>query len=203
MKTSELQELLNKQLGFTPKAELMCKVLGLGARQSWYQRVARDSEVNDDEIKNIEHHFAISLRENNNTNCVDIDYFENVYGSCGIGAKIFDETSQRLTVPKNMIENYSKGHRYSVINSKGDSMTPFIQDNDKLIVEHWEGSQIIDNRIYVFSYDNEIFVKRLVKNVTQIIIKSDNPIYEPIKIEGKDKKFSLIGQIVGLLRDVR
>jgi phage repressor protein C with HTH and peptisase S24 domain len=43
----------------------------------------------------------------------------------------------------------------------------------------------------------------LVKNITQIVIKSDNPLYEPIKITDKDTDFEVIGQIVGLMRDLR
>ena len=121
----------------------------------------------------------------------------------GTGAVVFEETSEKLSVPTSLIQNYSKTNRYSVINSRGDSMTPFIQDRDKLIVEHWNGGQIIDNCIYVFRYANELFVKRLVKNITQIVIKSDNPLYEPIKITDKDQDFEVIGQIVGLMRDLR
>ena len=138
-----------------------------------------------------------------NDNCIDLDYFSDVWASCGTGAVVFEETSEKLSVPTSLIQNYSKTNRYSVINSRGDSMTPFIQDRDKLIVEHWNGGQIIDNCIYVFRYANELFVKRLVKNITQIVIKSDNPLYEPIKITDKDQDFEVIGQIVGLMRDLR
>ena len=101
------------------------------------------------------------------------------------------------------VQNFSDSKKYSVISSRGDSMTPFIQDRDKLIVEHWQGGQIVDNCVYVFRYANELFVKRLVKNITQIVIKSDNPLYEPIKITDKDQDFEVIGQIVGLMRDLR
>lgn len=202
MQYSSLIQEIEKQIEFEPKQADLCKILDI-TRATMSYRAKNNSEFSLEEISKIEKHYAINLNSGLNDNCVDIDYFENVYASCGLGAKVFDETTQKLTVPKSMIENYSKGHKYSVINSKGDSMTPYLQDGDKLVVEHWEGSQIVDNRIYVFSYDNEIFVKRLIKNVTQIVIKSDNPMYKPIEIDGKDKKFSIIGQIVGLLRDIR
>lgn len=154
-------------------------------------------------IKKIEDCYAISLLGKASDNCIDLDYFSDVWASCGTGAVVFEETSEKLSVPTSLIQNYSKTNRYSVINSRGDSMTPFIQDRDKLIVEHWNGGQIIDNCIYVFRYANELFVKRLVKNITQIVIKSDNPLYEPIKITDKDQDFEVIGQIVGLMRDLR
>jgi phage repressor protein C with HTH and peptisase S24 domain len=169
-------------------------------------RLSNDGYLKENEIKVIEEAFSVSLLPNDNKasdNCVDLDYFSDVWASCGTGAVVFEETSEKLSVPTSLIQNYSKTNRYSVINSRGDSMTPFIQDRDKLIVEHWNGGQIIDNCIYVFRYANELFVKRLVKNITQIVIKSDNPLYEPIKITDKDQDFEVIGQIVGLMRDLR
>ena len=154
-------------------------------------------------IKKIEDCYAISLLGKASDNCIDLDYFSDVWASCGTGAVVFEETSEKLSVPTSLIQNYSKSNKYSVINARGDSMQPFLQDRDKLIVEHWNGGQIIDNCIYVFRYANELFVKRLVKNITQIVIKSDNPLYEPIKITDKDQDFEVIGQIVGLMRDLR
>ena len=169
-------------------------------------RLSNDGYLKENEIKVIEEVFSVSLLPNDNKtndNCIDLDYFSDVWASCGTGAVVFEEASEKLSVPTSLIQNYSKTNRYSVINSRGDSMTPFIQDRDKLIVEHWNGGQIIDNCIYVFRYANELFVKRLVKNITQIVIKSDNPLYEPIKITDKDQDFEVIGQIVGLMRDLR
>ena len=154
-------------------------------------------------IRKIEDCYAISLLGKASDNCVDLDYFSDVWASCGTGAIVFEETSEKLSVPTSLIQNYSKNNKYSVINARGDSMQPFLQNHDKLIVEHWSGGQIIDNCIYVFRYANELFVKRLVKNITQIVIKSDNPLYEPIKITDKDQDFEIIGQIVGLMRDLR
>jgi phage repressor protein C with HTH and peptisase S24 domain len=169
-------------------------------------RLSNDGYLKENEIKVIEEVFSVSLLPNDNKtndNCIDLDYFSDVWASCGNGAVVFEETSEKLSVPTSLIQNYSKSNKYSVINARGDSMQPFLQDRDKLIVEHWNGGQIIDNCIYVFRYANELFVKRLVKNITQIVIKSDNPLYEPIKITDKDQDFEVIGQIVGLMRDLR
>ncbi len=171
------------------------------------QRIKSNKAFTLDELIKIEQAMGLPAGSlsgmQTNDNCIDLDYFSDVWASCGTGAVVFEETSEKISVPTSLIQNYSKTNRYSVINSRGDSMTPFIQDRDKLIVEHWNGGQIIDNCIYVFRYANELFVKRLVKNITQIVIKSDNPLYEPIKITDKDQDFEVIGQIVGLMRDLR
>lgn len=180
----------------------------LNVRQSTIgSRATSGKEFNIEELIIIEDKFGLVRGVlsgiQTNDNCIDLDYFSDVWASCGTGAIVFEETSEKLSVPTSIIQNYSKSNKYSVINARGDSMQPFLQDRDKLIVEHWNGGQIIDNCIYVFRYANELFVKRLVKNITQIVIKSDNPLYEPIKITDKDQDFEVIGQIVGLMRDLR
>lgn len=200
MRTSELQELLNKQMGFIPKAELMCKVLGLSVRQSWYQRVARDSEISTEEIEKIERHFAVSLRENVNTDCINLDFYPNVFGSCGVGSIVFDESKEKISVAKDMITNYSQSNKYSVISARGSSMTPVINDSDKLIIQQWNGEQIIDDSVYLFNYNGELFIKRLVKNIDQIICISENPRFEDRIIKDL-KNFSIIGKVVGLFRE--
>lgn len=134
-----------------------------------------------------------------------LDYYPDVFGSCGTGEFVLSPEKQQIQVPDNVFfKKFSKVKKYSVINATGDSMQPFIYSGDKLIVEHWSGEQIIDNQVYVFCYDNEIFVKRLTKNINQLVIKSDNTFYDVIKLTGDDlSKIIIVGQIVGLMRDLR
>ena len=200
MKYNQCLDIIEKNIGERPAHAEIARILKCNPT-ALVNRASRDSLIKDEEIAILEKCYGFSILSN--TNCIDLDYFSDVWASCGTGAIVFEETSEKLSVPTSLIQNYSSSNRYSVINSRGDSMTPFIQDRDKLIVEHWNGGQIIDNCIYVFRYANELFVKRLVKNVTQIVIKSDNPLYEPIKITDKDQDFEVIGQIVGLMRDLR
>lgn len=208
MRYSQVLQTLTKYTGEEYKQSQLCQILKI-SRGTMSARYKNDSEFLLEELIELERVLALpsgslaGVQIQTNDNCVDLDYFSDVWASCGTGAVVFEEASEKLSVPTSLIQNYSKTNRYSVINSRGDSMTPFIQDRDKLIVEHWNGGQIIDNCIYVFRYANELFVKRLVKNITQIVIKSDNPLYEPIKITDKDQDFEVIGQIVGLMRDLR
>lgn len=139
-----------------------------------------------------------------NDDCVKIDYYEDVFGSCGNGTFVLSENKSIINVPKNCIAHYSGVKKYSVINARGDSMSPFINDMDRLIVEHSDNTNIIDNRIYIFRYEDSIFIKRLVHNIDQIIIKSDNKEYGTRYIERADLlNFQLIGQIVGLMRTIK
>lgn len=172
-------------------------------------RIKTQSRVNFEEIKKLENVYNVDLSKtgqfDNAQQTITADYYPEVFGSCGTGHFVPSETKEQIQVPvKNFLKRISTQKKYSVINAKGDSMQPFIYNNDKLLVEHWGGEQIIDNQVYVFSYDNEIFIKRLTKNINQLIIKSDNKEYDVIKLTGEDlNKVIIIGQIVGLMREIR
>lgn len=165
---------------------------------------ANNSFVTDDEIEKIEQSFNVKL-SGGGVPHLTLDYYPDIFGSCGTGKFVLSQEKQQIQVPDNVFfKKFSKVKKYSVINAYGDSMQPFIYSGDKLIVEHWSGEQIIDNQVYVFCYDNEIFVKRLTKNINQLVIKSDNTFYDVIKLTGNElNKIIIVGQIVGLMRDLR
>ena len=133
---------------------------------------------------------------------IELDYYPSVFGSCGTGTFVFSEEKENISVPRRCLTTFSGFKTYSVINARGDSMSPYILDKDKLVVEHWNGEQISDNRIYVFRFGDNIFVKRLVLNIDQIVVKSDNKEYQTRNIEKeKMNDFQIIGRIVGIWRE--
>lgn len=134
-------------------------------------------------------------------NLLSMDYYPTIFGSCGSGSFVFSEEKEEIQVPCRLVQNYSKFKKYSVINATGDSMTPHILDRDRLIIEHYDGGQIRDNRIYIFRFYDNIFVKRLVLNLDQIIVISDNEKYQQRIIERSEAdNFEIIGRIVGIIR---
>ena len=184
--------------------EKIASILGLKSKQGVSMRIARQQKLTNAEIKKITEAFEI------NDFIVDpqvtVDYYPEVFGSCGGGAFALSEVKEKIQLPLKLFNSFSKNKTYSVINAIGDSMAPTINDKDRLIVEHWDGEQIKDNHIYIFCYCDEIFVKRLSKNINEIIIKSDNPdgIYRPRYIEGADiNNIIIIGEVVGLMRSFK
>lgn len=205
MKYNKLIERLQKLIGFTPKQAELCKILEYTPSKV-SARAQRNSDFSDDEVEKIEQYYNISLSGNTNDDCVLIDYYPGVFGSCGGGAFVLSEQKELIQVPKKLFKTFSSVKKYSVITAVGESMQPYIQPKDKLIVEHWNGEQIKDNSVYVFCYRDEIFVKRLIKNIDEIVIKSDNPdpMYRPRYIEKDDiNNVTIVGQIIGLMRDMR
>jgi phage repressor protein C with HTH and peptisase S24 domain len=133
-----------------------------------------------------------------------IDYYPEVCGSCGNGVFQFSTRKEQITIPRNAFWGHlSKSKEYFVINAYGNSMEPFICDKDKLIIETWQGEQIVDNKAYLFAYKDELFIKRLAKNVDQLMIIPENKDYDIRKLEGEQlKDVNIIGQVVGLMRSM-
>lgn len=198
MKAKILKEKLIENLGKMPTAKLLAKILKMGDEQAIYSRMKRDSEFSDEEIELLEDHFTIDLRGVDN--CIKLDYYPDVFGSCGNGSIVFCETPEKIEVTKSLIHNYSAARKYSVINARGSSMAPLIKNDDCLIVQKYEGEQIIDDDVYVFRYNGELFVKRLAKNIDQILIMSENKQFENRVITPKENNFEILGKIVGLFR---
>lgn len=201
MNYSQLFETLENKIGFKPSQKNICEILGINP-SAMANRKTRETEFSEEEIEKISIHYGVKLETKQSE--FEINYYPNIFASCGAGCVPFDESKEKIRIAKESIANYSKSKEYFVISAKGSSMTPLIDDNDKCIVERYDNEQIIDDRVYLFRFNNEIFIKRLVKNIKQVIIKSENKEYQNIILENDElKDFEIIGQIVGLIREMR
>lgn len=165
-------------------------------------RANRNSEFSIDELVKIESVLGLPMGCLSGVNSSDItlDFYPDVFGSCGSGCMVFSEAKEKLAVTKDIITNYSASNQYSIISARGSSMSPTINDDDKLVIQHNLNEQIIDDTVYLFKYNDELFIKRLVKNVDQIVCISENPRFQDRIIEPKGDNFSIIGKVVGLFR---
>lgn len=227
MKHNELVEIIENQTGEKPKQRELAEALNVGVAVIG-KRAERNSSYNLDELLKIDEwfgtkYFEFDLFQATNTNQVVknvigkvqnnieaaqdsflVEYYPDVFGSCGAGGFVLSETNEFINIPKKIVQDYSRVKHYSVINAYGDSMMPYIHDKDLLVVQHYDGEQIRDNRVYVFRFKDSIFVKRLVLNITQLIIKSDNTKYKPMTVDltANSDDIQIIGQIVGLMRNM-
>lgn len=203
MRYSELISTLQKLINRKPSQKELGNIIGK-AQTAISGRAERDSEFSDDEIKLIEQAYNVLIITGSNDK-VKVDYYPDVLGSCGTGIFIQSQEKEVIEVPKNAFwTDISLSKHYSMINAYGNSMQPVILDGDKLLIEKYEDEQIIDNRIYVFCYNNEIFIKRLAKNINQLMIMSENEDFDTIKLQ-KDEmnEVNIIGQVVGLIRNLK
>ena len=199
MRYGALLDTLQNLTNIKPSQRQIGEILGL-AQTAISGRANRDSNFSDEEISKIEDFYGISII-GPDKNSVVLDYYPDVYGSCGFGSMVYEEAPEKIAVTKNLINDYSTVEKYTVINARGLSMAPLIMDMDKLIVKHHNGEQIIDNDVYVFRYNGELFIKRLVKNIDQIICISENKDFENRPITPTANNFRIIGRVVGLIRE--
>ena len=198
MKYNQCIEALSSAIGYKPTCAEIARVLGAKST-AIVNRANRDSKIKDEEIEVIEKHYAIKINRDVE-NFVELDFYPEVFASCGDGCTVFEESSTKLQVTKDVITNYSSNNKYSIISARGSSMSPVINDDDRLIIQHNVESQIIDDTVYLFRYNGELFIKRLVKNVDQIVCISENPRFQDRIIVPKEDNFSIIGKVVGLFR---
>lgn len=208
IKYREFLENLTNELGYTPAHSFLSKILsGEVSANALSNRYSSDGFLRPDEAEKITDYYRNKNRlgkEEEET--IMLDYYPTLLNDCLTGIfTLSEEIKEKISVPKKaFFKNYSKTKKYSVLIAQGNTMEPLIFDGDNVIIEHYDGGQIVDNRPYMFQYNNKYFIKRLTDNVNQLVVMPENRLYDIIKLtkdEAEDVK--IIGQVVGLMRDLR
>lgn len=77
----------------------------------------------------------------------------------------------------------------------GDSMEPLLTEGDTLLVDKSD-QDIMDGKIYVVTLGDELRVKRIHKSLNGLILRSENPRYPDIPVEGPDlETFRVHGRV--------
>ena len=83
-----------------------------------------------------------------------------------------------------------------VITARGDSMMPTIKSGSNIFV-HTKMDYFDGDGFYVFILDNEIYIKRLQITGTEIIVISDNSIYEKWRLDKQMmNNFHIQGKVI-------
>lgn len=213
MNNDEVFNRLQKLIHYLPRQKEIAEKTGIN-QNTLSAKASRNSQRSDEDIRKLNTAYNIDIykeqsfdisKYHNSQDDVLLDFYPDVFGSCGNGCFELSQTKEQIYVPrKAFFTAYNPIKTYSVITARGNSMEPAIYDNDYLIVEHSNGEQIIDNRPYIFSYKDEIFIKRLAKNVNQFVIIPENKMFDIVKLVGAEiQDVNIIGQVVGLMRDLR
>lgn len=88
----------------------------------------------------------------------------------------------------------NNGNSLKIISVCGDSMSPTLASGDLLYVDISETYFSFDG-LYVFTYDDQIFVKRLQKVGRKMLVISDNPAYDKWEITNDEGLF-IHGRVV-------
>lgn len=175
-------------LNIFPTAREICRIIGM-AEESYSRKKKAGTDIKFADLKKLEQEYDITLVDNNKFPSSTIN-IPPICASCGTGVINADIDYLQL-------DNKQK---YIYCFANGDSMMPDIKSGDCCIIQLQE---TIDrqNDIYFFTYSNEQYLKRLSKNLNQLIISSDNKKYPDIILKEQElDAIRVIGRCVGVIR---
>lgn len=134
---------------------------------------------------------------NKNEETIAVDYYPDVLASCGNGAYELSQNCIKYDVPATLFPPSQNVKGYSMCHAKGNSMYPRIWDGDFVICEHKDDMKIENGEMYIFCFDDQIYLKRLTKNINQIVVESENPDFPTQYIEKEQMNdVHLIGHVI-------
>lgn len=198
MQTKELLTALYEKVGFKPTLKDLAKIVGHPSEQTMYSRTARNSTFPDNEIKKIEDHYGISLRNSDN-NSLEIEYI-NIHPSCGHGTIVLDDAEViPVRIGKELIQDVWKAnpHDLKLFKASGDSMQPLIEDGDILLV-NTARKDFNNGGIFLLTINNDWFIKRLRLRITgDLDIISENPKYPTETLSPKNSiEITILGRVI-------
>jgi len=95
-------------------------------------------------------------------------------------------------------EEWAKGSGLFIVrvDREGMSMSPTILPQDYLLVK--QGASADDGTIVLVMIEGEVTVKRLFREGSFIVLKSDNPAMPPIQVKKGEKNFRILGRVIGV-----
>ena len=195
MKTNEaLSEIIGLKKRNVSQQELG-KVLGVTKQ---YIGQIMNKELTDEQLKLLEEHFRIDFTKVNKIeNKITVDYYPDVIASCGPGGFEMSQECIQYDVPATLFPPSKNVKGYSMCHAKGNSMYPRIWDGDFVICEHKDNMKIENGEMYIFCFDDQIYLKRLTKNINQIVVESENPDFPTQYIEKEQMNdVHLIGHVI-------
>jgi|GEM_PF-2875829 len=146
---------------------------------------------------------AIShINKNNPTsqNIITIPIFEAVAG-CGAAGMLeqLRLSSDNFVFDSRVFPSDIITKNIAMIRIVGDSMAPYLEENDWAIIELRNGREIVPvEAVYLIAYDGVVQIKRVQIIGKKAVIKSDNKEYDPFTLGINE--FDIVGKIVGRLK---
>lgn len=80
---------------------------------------------------------------------------------------------------------------------RGRSMEPKLDDWDTVLINTADTHDLVDGEIYAVAYNGALYIKTLERTGNGIRLKSENPAFDSIEIQGDDmKKLTILGRKV-------
>ncbi|MFZ3505991.1 LexA family transcriptional regulator [Vibrio harveyi] len=124
----------------------------------------------------------------------------DVIASAGAGALVEYEPVREIELSESlqMVLGITNPGKARMLYMQGDSMTPTLQDGSLIAIESIDN--FVNDGIYVFNWEGELFIKRLQRIKDGVRVMSDNNKYEAWEItrdEMQDRHFVILGRVTG------
>lgn len=200
MRIKELYQILQKQKNGKVTQSDIARATGT-SRANISKLFAKNSFINDDKIEKIEEYFNIDLDDIKN-GVISIDYYPDKIIDIVDDKVVLSNKFVKTILPSAVFSSEDKA-KYIMCHVNDDSMYPIMLKGDFIIVKRHELISSIDNHIYLFVYKKNVYVKRLSKNINQIVAFSENKEYKTQYISKDEMKdFYLLGKIVYIGRSL-
>lgn len=194
-KINDLQNLIKRKITYEELAPILGVKTGSAVRNWAY----RKRELKEFEIQKLDEAFNVQNKSSHNidTNTITVDYYPDVLVSCGNGTYEMSQECIKYDVPATLFPPSKNVKGYSMCHAKGNSMYPRIWDGDFVILEHKDNLRIENGEMYIFCYEDQLYLKRLTKNINQIVVESENPDFPTQYIEREEmNNVYLIGHVI-------
>ena len=194
MRIKEIYQILQEQKSGKVTQSDIARAIGT-SRANVSKLLAKNSYINDDKIERIEKYFDIDL-QTIKSGLINVDYFPDKIIDVKDGKAVLSNKFMKTSMPLGFFPVEEEA-QYIMCHANDNSMSPLILKEDFVIVKRLNADTIIDNQIYLFSYKKKVYIKRLDKNINQIISFSENKEYGTQYISKEDiKDFLILGKVV-------
>ncbi|WP_246252472.1 helix-turn-helix domain-containing protein [Ancylobacter pratisalsi] len=175
-----------------PKASVLAKLAGaLGYSVDWILELSDEPRARRDQ------HPA---QPQTTVAAHDIVMLEHLSfsASAGTGALVLNDLGQTYPVRADLLQRLNLRQDHAcMIEAVGLSMFPTIRDREILLVDKSSAARdlIRDGDIYLFTVDNEAYIKRLRREPGQWIMVSDNHEMFPPRPIPQGEHFAVIGRV--------
>lgn len=151
-------------------------------------------------------YFNPTLKKSNLLNIINeaenkkiyLNFYDNVRASAGYGSFADDSVAKKIPVSAQFLRDVLRVpvKEYDIIRAMGDSMEPFIKDNDLVLVDRTEMARNGD--IVIAILEDSLYVKKYLFDPIQKIIKltSLNDFYQDIIIKPQEQiQLTIVGKV--------
>jgi len=84
----------------------------------------------------------------------------------------------------------------------GDSMEPLIEEGDTVLIDQSK-TELLAGRIYALGVDDTVMIKRVEKHPGKLVLRSANPAYEPLFLQGDElDSVRIVGTLLWVCREL-